>query len=49
MKLFKEDADTVQQGNECGVSFDNFHEFQEGDVIECFKIKKERASIDEEG
>jgi translation initiation factor IF-2 len=39
LKRFKEDVREVARGYECGLSFANFHDLQEGDVIECFETE----------
>src|SRR5271166_3089044 len=37
LKRFKDDVREVARGYECGLSFANFHELQEGDVVECYE------------
>lgn len=45
LKRFKDDAREVQTGFECGISFDQFQDLEEGDQVECFTIvEKERTS-----
>ncbi len=39
LRRFKEDVREVARGYECGLSFVNFHDLQEGDVIECFETE----------
>jgi len=39
LKRFKEDVREVARGYECGLSFANFHDLQEGDVVECFETE----------
>jgi translation initiation factor IF-2 len=39
LKRFKDDVREVARGYECGLSFANFHDLQEGDVIECFETE----------
>ncbi len=39
LKRFKDDVREVARGYECGLSFANFHELQEGDVIECYETE----------
>ncbi len=39
LKRFKDDAREVARGYECGLSFANFHDLQEGDVVECFETE----------
>ncbi len=38
LKRFKDDAREVQTGFECGISFDQFQELEEGDQVECYTI-----------
>ncbi|MEG2718583.1 MAG: translation initiation factor IF-2 [Clostridia bacterium] len=40
LKRFKDDAKEVATGYECGVSFDNFNEIKEGDIVECFLMEE---------
>ena len=37
LKRFKDDVKEVARGYECGLSFANFEDLQEGDVVECFE------------
>jgi len=39
LKRFKDDVREVARGYECGLSFANFHDLQEGDVVECFEVE----------
>ncbi len=39
LKRFKDDVREVARGYECGLSFANFHDLQEADVIECFETE----------
>lgn len=39
LKKFKDDAESVRQGEECGLSLNGTNDFEEGDVIECFSVK----------
>jgi translation initiation factor IF-2 len=39
LKRFKDDVREVARGYECGLSFANFHDLKEGDVIECFETE----------
>jgi translation initiation factor IF-2 len=45
LKRFKDDANEVRAGLECGIKLDDFNGYQVGDVIECFEIQKVRASL----
>ena len=40
LKRFKEDANEVRQGFECGVGVSNFNDVKVGDILECFKMEK---------
>jgi len=40
LKRFKDDAKDVAAGYECGVSFDNFNDIKEGDIVECFVMEE---------
>jgi translation initiation factor IF-2 len=39
LKRFKDDVREVARGYECGLSFANFHDLEEGDVVECFEVE----------
>ncbi|MGD0404076.1 MAG: translation initiation factor IF-2 [Candidatus Acidiferrales bacterium] len=43
LKRFKEDANEVRQGFECGVGVSNFSDVKVGDILECFKMEKTLA------
>eukprot|EP01041_Mallomonas_annulata_P004903 gene4903-9777_t len=45
LKVVKESVAEVPMGSECGLSFDGFQDFEEGDVIECF-VGGDNASSD---
>jgi len=36
LRRFRDDVREVQQNYECGIGLANFHELEEGDIIECF-------------
>ena len=40
LKRFKDDVKDVQEGYECGMSFENYNDLQTGDIIECFEIEE---------
>jgi translation initiation factor IF-2 len=40
LRRFKEDANEVRSGFECGVGISNFNDIKVGDVLECFKMEK---------
>ncbi len=39
LRRFKDDVREVTNGYECGMSFANYSDIREGDVIECFEIE----------
>ena len=39
LKRFKDDVREVARGYECGLSFANFHDLQEGDIVECYETE----------
>jgi translation initiation factor IF-2 len=40
LKRFKDEVREVNQGYECGMAFENYHDLQIGDVIECFEVEE---------
>ncbi len=40
LKRFKDEVREVQEGFECGMAFENYHDVQSGDVIECFEVEE---------
>ena len=45
LKRFKDDANEVRAGLECGIKLDEFNGYQAGDLIECYEVQKVRASL----
>ncbi len=45
LKRFKDDANEVRAGLECGIKLDDFNGYQAGDVVECYEVQKVRASL----
>jgi translation initiation factor IF-2 len=45
LKRFKDDANEVRAGLECGIKLDDFNGYQAGDMIECYEVQKVRASL----
>jgi translation initiation factor IF-2 len=41
LRRFKEDANEVRAGFECGVGVSNFNDVKVGDVLECFSMQKQ--------
>ena len=40
LKRFKDDVREVAAGYECGISFENFNDVHEGDVIEAYTMEQ---------
>ncbi len=45
LKRFKDDANEVRAGLECGIKLGEFNGYQAGDVIEVYEVQKVRASL----
>ena len=43
LKREKDDVREVREGFECGIALKQFHEFNEGDVLECYLIEQEKV------
>ena len=39
LKRFKDDVKEVARGYECGMSFANFNDIREGDMVECYETR----------
>jgi translation initiation factor IF-2 len=39
LKRFKDDANSVVAGQECGMSFEGYQDMRKGDVIECYRVE----------
>jgi translation initiation factor IF-2 len=45
LKRLKDDAAEVGHGLECGIGLENFNDVKEGDVIEVFEVRREKAKV----
>ena len=45
LRRFKDDVREVLKGYECGISLENFNDIKVGDVIECFEMVEEAATL----
>ncbi len=45
LKRFKEDVREVKENYECGMSFENYQDIKEGDVIECYDVQEVAPEI----
>jgi translation initiation factor IF-2 len=46
LRRMKDDVREVPEGMECGISFEGFQDFKEGDIIECFEIEEVKQKLD---
>ncbi len=46
LKRFKDEVAEVVTGQECGMGFENYHDLQPGDVIECFTEETVTRTLD---
>ena len=47
LKRFKDDVKEVPAGQECGMSFANYQDLREGDIIECFQVEEVARTLDD--
>jgi translation initiation factor IF-2 len=40
LRRFQEEVEEVRTNFECGIRLGEFNEYQEGDIIECYKLEK---------
>ncbi len=45
LRRFKDEVKEVKAGTECGISFENYHDFKAGDVIEVFETVKKKKTL----
>ena len=45
LKHVKDDVREVTAGHECGMSFENYQDMREGDVIECFQVEHVQRTL----
>ena len=45
LKRFKEDANEVKNGYECGISIEDYNDIKVGDTIESFEIKEIKRKL----
>jgi translation initiation factor IF-2 len=45
LKRFKDDANEVRAGLECGIKLDDHNDYAVGDIIECYEVQKVRATL----
>ena len=47
LRRVKENVETVEQGNECGVGCKEFNGWQEGDSIEAFRLVEKKRTLED--
>lgn len=45
LKRFKDDAREVTSGQECGMSFENYQDMRQGDLIECYRVEEVKRTL----
>jgi translation initiation factor IF-2 len=45
LKRFKDDATEVRAGQECGMSFENYQDMRQGDIIECYRVEEVKRTL----
>ncbi|MGE4371562.1 MAG: translation initiation factor IF-2 [Xanthobacter sp.] len=45
LNRFKDAVNTVHAGQDCGMSFENYQDMREGDVIECYRVETVQRSL----
>jgi translation initiation factor IF-2 len=45
MKQNKVDINVIYEGDECGLIFEEFDEFQIGDILECYSVDSTKEGI----
>ena len=45
LKRFKDDANSVSAGMECGMAFEGYQDMRAGDVIECYRVETIQRSL----
>jgi translation initiation factor IF-2 len=45
LKRVKDDVTEVRAGQECGMSFENYQDMREGDVIECYRVEEVKRTL----
>lgn len=39
LKFHKDEVNEIKKGQDCGMSFFEYHDFKEGDTIEAYEVK----------
>lgn len=46
LRRFKDDVKEVAQGNECGITLENYRDIKEGDQLEAYELEEEAAKLE---
>ncbi len=47
LRRFKDDANEVKEGYECGIGIENFNDLKIGDVLECYRTEEVARTLDQ--
>lgn len=47
LRRVKDDVSEVSEGTECGLGVENFLEWAEGDILECFQVVVKNRKLEE--
>ncbi|KAI5806336.1 mitochondrial translation initiation factor 2, partial [Geopyxis carbonaria] len=45
LKNVKKDVTEMKKGSDCGMSFDGWYDFKEGDHVQCYEVHEERRTL----
>ena len=45
LKRFKDDVKEVKGGFECGISFEDYEDIKEKDIVECYEMVEQKRSF----
>mmetsp|Transcript_21208 Transcript_21208/g.32170 ORF Transcript_21208/g.32170 Transcript_21208/m.32170 type:complete len:979 (+) Transcript_21208:81-3017(+) len=45
LKRMKNDVQSVQEGEECGLGLDGYTSYEEGDTVECYSVDEQRVEL----
>ena len=45
LKHIKKDVSEMRKGSECGMAFQHWEEFLEGDLVQCYEEKREKRTL----
>ena len=45
LRRFKDDVKDVRSGTECGMTFENYHDFKSGDIVQVYELNEVERSL----